>query len=107
MQKEPKSLQPKRLLVSKYGKNALAAGAPPRVPLGELPRPIGGFWEGKMGKRKGGEAMSEIKEGEGMRDLKEGEGNRGKGTGGYPTDHLCPPQTLNPGDATDKTWLHH
>jgi len=57
VQKEPKSLQPERLLVSKYGKNALAARAAPRAPLGELaalPRLLDGFWEGKIGKEKEG-----------------------------------------------------
>ena len=59
-------MQPERLLVSKYGKNALGAAALPRAPLGELaalpPRPLAGLWEGKMRKRKGGEEMSQRRE---------------------------------------------
>jgi len=62
VQKEPKSLQPERLLVSKYGINALAAGAEPAGGACSAPQTLGGFWEGKMGKRKGGEEMSERRE---------------------------------------------
>jgi len=55
VQKEPKSLQQERLLVSKYGKNALAAGALPGAQQEELtvlPQTPAGFCKGKMGKRK-------------------------------------------------------
>ena len=45
--------------------------------LAALPRPVAGFWEGKMGKRKRGEEMSERRE-RGEEGQKGGEGNRGK-----------------------------
>ena len=44
----------------KIWQNALAAGAPPRAPLGELAAvPHSWILGRKMGKRKGGEEMSE------------------------------------------------
>jgi len=99
VQKEPKSLQPEHLLVSKYGKNALAA-APSPAGGGSLqcsPRPLAGFWEGKMGKRKGGEEMSERRERGG------GTKRRGRGIGGKEEEGTLlisfAPQPLNLSDA--------
>jgi len=97
-------LQPERLLVSKYGKNALAAGALPRAPLGELaalPQTPNGTL-GRKDEEKNRRGRNVTKEREGRKD-KKGEGNRKKGGGGAPTDQLCPhplTQHLNPGDAT-------
>jgi len=96
-------LQPERLLVSKYGKNALAAGAAPRAPLGELavlpqtPSWILGRKDG-VKKRRGRNVR---KEGKGRRDEKEGRGIAGKEEEGTLLISFAP-QPLNPGDATAK-----
>jgi len=51
--KKTKSLPPEHILGSKYTKNALAAGTPPKTSLGELTAPaIAGSGEGKYKERK-------------------------------------------------------
>jgi len=86
VQKEPKSLQPERLLVSKYGKNALAPELCP-------PPPAAGIWEGKMGKRKGGGEMSERRErGGGTKRRRRGIG--GKEEEGTLLNSFAPPPNL-------------
>jgi len=94
---------PERFMVSKYGKNALAAGALPRAPLGELPAlPQTHSWI--LGRKDGEKKRRERnvrKEVEGKRDKKEGEGNGGKDEEGTLLISFAPlPQPLNPGDAT-------
>ena len=84
-----------RFLGSKFTQNALAAGAPPRTPLGKLqrspdPLPIsrGRFAAGKMERRrkreerKGEKGIGEGKEGgKGREEGREGKGNE-EGNGG-------------------------
>jgi len=79
-----------RLLGSKYAKNAFAAGAPPRTPLGRsaLPRTPSWIWRPFRGggwKRKGKKGEGKIKDrkgaegGEGKeRDRKKEKGKRGE-----------------------------
>jgi len=78
-----------RFLGSKFTQNALAAGASPRTPLGELkrsPRPFSGFrgngrGKGKEGKEGGGKGEKGYWGGEKGREGK-GRGEGGKGEGG-------------------------
>ena len=76
-----------RFLGSKFTQNALAAGAPPRTPLGELkrsPRPLSRFQGGRFaaGEREGREKREEGEGGgkEGGKGRGEKEGN---GEGGF------------------------
>jgi len=85
-----------RFLGSKFTQNALAAGAPPRTPLGELkrsPRPPNRFQGGRFAtggrEGKGGERGRRRERGKGNRGIGEGkkggkgreEGREGKGKG--------------------------
>jgi len=83
-----------RFLGSKFTQNALAAGAPPRTPLGELkrsPRSLAisgaGRGKGKEGKDGGGKrekgywGRERVREGKGRGEGGKGEGG-GKGGGG-------------------------
>ena len=73
-----------RFLGSKFIQNALAAGAPPRTPLGELrrsPRPIADFRGALRG--RGRERRRKREEGKGERGIGEGkEGGRVRKRGG-------------------------
>ena len=74
-----------RFLGSKFTQNALAAGTPPRTPLGELkrspdPLPVSGGRRGKGTEEKEGERKGERGTGEGKEGGKgREEGREGKG----------------------------
>jgi len=81
-----------RFLRSKFTQNALAAGAPPRTPLGELKRspspladfrgPLRGRGKGRRGKREERNGKRGIGEGkEGRKGMEEGREGKGKEEG--------------------------
>ena len=85
-----------RFLCSEFTQNALAAGAPPRTPLGD-PLPISWGREAagereRRGKRKNGKGKRGIGEGkEGGKGREEGREGKGKeeGKGGEPGGRVC------------------
>jgi len=102
-----------RFLGSKFTQNALAAGAPPRSPLGKLkrsPRPLADFRgplrgrererRGKMKERKGKRGIGEGKEGrKGREEGREGKGKE-EGKGGEGSLRHCVRGDRRP-------WLQH